>query len=61
MMKLRSHILLRFKELKKSKGLLDFKADDEGHFRYSFNSKVVLVVNAQEHEHIQKQLAKGNI
>lgn len=58
-MKVRSHILLRFKELKASKGLLSFKPDDEGHFRYSFNSKVVLVVNAQEHEHIQKQLSKG--
>lgn len=57
-MKIRSHILIRFKDLKKAKGLLEYKKDNEGHFRYSFGSKVVLVVNALEHEHIQKQLVK---
>lgn len=58
-MKIRSHILLRFKDLRKSRIFVDYKPDDKGCFRYSFSDKVVLVVNALEHEQIQKQLAKG--
>lgn len=60
-MKIRSHILLRFKDLKKSKGLLEYKKNDDGHFEYSFNTKIVLVVNALEHEHIQQQISKGTL
>lgn len=54
-MKVRTHILKRFVDLKKKIGLLAFQKDDDGYYRYSFNTKVVLVVNALEHEHIQKK------
>lgn len=60
-MKVRSHILLRFRELKSKKSLLNFKKDDEGHYCYSFNTKVVLVVNELEHNQIQKQLSKESL
>ena len=60
-MKVRSHILLRFKDLKKNKGLVEYQSESDEKFRYKFNSKVELLVNSLEHEHIQKQLLKGSM
>ena len=56
-MKVRTHILKRYQDLKK-KGVLNFKENKDGYFEYSFagfNGKVILVVNKNEHEHIQSK------
>lgn len=55
-MKIRRHILKRYEDhIKAGRILGTANKDDDGHFRYSFNGKIVLVVNALEHEHLKKQ------
>lgn len=55
-MKVRRHILKRYEDhIKAGRVLENAKLDDEGHYRYSFNGKLVLVVNKLEHAQLMKQ------
>lgn len=54
-MKVRRHILARFNDHIKGRALTDVKHDKEGHVRYYFHGKVVLVVNSAEHAQLKKQ------
>lgn len=54
-MKVRTYIMTRYKDLKSKYELVQIKTDNYGYYHYSFKPKVVLIVNALEHQQIQKQ------